>query len=134
MAGRGIVGPPLCMARPATGRSVQVQVLQAFAGLPSDMSARSKSRCLAQRVVAEILAADRREDQFEIALVNALAAIATDPVYTLAAEHMDELARERLRRFEARGCRQLPPDAWAAETREIAQALEQRLANKFRRA
>ena len=40
--------------------------------------------------------------------------------------------RERVRRFEARGCRQLGVVAWQAETAEIGQLAEIRLTRRYR--
>lgn len=122
------------MARPArSAREVQA-IRRALAMMPISMSKRSKARCLAHRVVAETLAADQRQDPVELALAAALAAVDDDPIIGLATDLAGDLARHRLRRFEARGCQQLSAEGWKAETNEIASILETHLAEKFRRA
>lgn len=132
MSVRGVIFPPLAMARPNRSAGEQMAIHVALSAMPADLSARSKARCLAQRVVGEMIAADRREDPMEIALAAALQAVNRDPVVALAEQLAGDLAQERLSRFEARGCRQLPGSAWEAETMEIAGLLEKRLARKFR--
>ncbi|MBV1918570.1 MAG: hypothetical protein KUG65_11000 [Sphingomonadaceae bacterium] len=130
---RGLSGPVQAMARPAWAADQLAIVREAMGSFPDDMSRRSRARILASRVVAEILASDRCVDPMEIALAEARFALAREAAVMLARDLASELARERLRRFEARGCQQLAPDAWTAETREIGDELEGRLFEKFRK-
>ena len=120
------------MARPSRSADERAAIYAALAAMPDNMSARSKARHLAQRVVGEMIAADRREDPMDFALAAALLMVTNDPVMKLADYLADDLAQERLKRFEARGCRQLSASAWEVETREIAAGLEKRIARRFR--
>lgn len=129
---RGIVCPPQAMARPSRTPHETQAIRDALADLPPDMSARSKARCLAQRVVAKVVNVDRRSDPFEHALEAARAILEYDPVMILAAFASDDLLKERTKRFEARGGQQVSAEVWRSETQEIAELLESRLARKFR--
>lgn len=121
------------MARPRRDGEERAAILEALAAMPASLSARSKASNLAQRVVAEIIAADRREEPMEIALASAVALLQADPAVALAERMAAELGRERVARFEARGCKQLPQSQWDAETVQIAAVLEDRFAHRFRR-
>lgn len=104
--------------------------------MPARLSHRSRCRTLAAQVVKHLVEASEAET-VELALARTIAAIERDQAFQLAhdpdANLIDEIHRERVRRFVARGCRQIGPDAWRLETREIAQAVEDRLAERFRR-
>ncbi len=104
--------------------------------MPAELSRRSRAQLLARRVVAELVAMDDRSE-VEASLVRVALLVGADPALALAHDAAldlaGELARERLTRFEARGCRQLSAAAWSAETREIAMVLEKRCAERFRR-
>ena len=89
---------------------------------------------MARRVIAEVVAGDSLEDPVEVALAALRGVLVPDAVCRLSERTADDLARERLRRFEARGCKQIPADAWQAETQTILSTLEKRLSEKFRRA
>lgn len=110
----------------------------ALAAMPAHLTSRSKCRALAARVVKHLLAEAEATDPILVSLERIRAAVERDPAFVIARDPgmnlAGDLARERLRRFEARGCRQLSPDGWQAETREIAEMLETRLAERFRRA
>lgn len=74
----------------------------------------------------------------ELAIVEIRRQLGNDPALMLALDPETDLAaelvRERLARFEARGCRQVSALDWQAETAAIAEALESRLVERFRRA
>lgn len=122
--------------RPRRGEAELAAVRKALAAMPGRLSARAKCRVLAKRVADHLLAA--AIDPMDGALAKVRAAIEGDPALVLALDpaadlHRD-LVRERVTRFERRGCTQLPRPAWEAETREIAAVLESRFAERFRRA
>lgn len=123
--------------RPSRGGAELAAVRKALSAMPGRLSARAKCRTLAARVVAHLIRLGEA-DEFELAINRTLAVVDSDPALQLAidpdADLASELQRERLERFAARGCVQLSPDGWQAETRQIAQALEGRLAERFRRA
>lgn len=110
----------------------------ALDGMPSGLSVRARCRVLAKRVVAHLVAESVGVDRLGLALAKALAVLQSDPAYRLAtdpdADLLAEFERERLTRYQTRGCRQLDRDAWLAETNEIAGLLERRFAERFRRA
>lgn len=122
--------------RPRRGDAELAAVRKALSAMPGRLSARAKCRTLAKRVADHLVAP--AGDALDSTLSRLRAAIEGDPALALALDpevdlHRD-LVRERVTRFEARGCTQLTPDAWAAETREIVQLLEARFAERFRRA
>lgn len=123
--------------RPRRGRSERAAVRKALATMPGHLSDRAKCRALAARVTGWLIALDQCEDGLELALNRAIAAVEQDPAFALAhdpeANLLADLRRERLQRFEQRGCRQLCPNSWEAETRQIATALEGKFAERFRR-
>lgn len=126
------------MGRPARAATERVLVAQALAEMPADLSQRRKCALLAVRVVDELLAASLRADPFELALVALQRGLQAVPAVELAADPdialASELARERLQRFEARGCRQVSREDWDRETAEIRTKLIARLTDRFRRA
>lgn len=125
------------MARPKRLPGERAAVAAAFAEMVPGLSDRSRARNLAERVVRELIAASCRTDPMEIALAAAVRVTAADPAVVLAHDpEIDlaaELRRERMAKFEARGCSQLGPAAWDAETIELAQVLVERFAERFRR-
>lgn len=103
--------------------------------MPGHLSIAARCQRLAGRVTAHLLA--EPADALSQSLAKVMALAEGDPAFMLAhdpdADLHRELVRERVARFERRGCRQLAPEAWEAETREIARILENRFAERFRR-
>ena len=132
---RGILAA-YAMARPRHGQRERGLVLAAFAAMPEHLPQRSKARLLAQRVVAEIMAAAEQVDPFELALFELRTATGGEPAFALAHDPEANLAAllvaERARRFVQRGARQLSPIEWRQEGQEIAETLTAQLADRFR--
>lgn len=125
------------MARPRRPARELDLVERAFADMPAGLSLRTKSAHLARRVVEELMARASCDDPFDRALAALLLAVDADPALELALSEafgfQGELSRERMARFEARGCRQLASHQWDMETAEIREVLCRRLAARFRR-
>jgi len=113
-------------------------ILSALADAPSGLSVRARCANLARRVVAHLLAEEEHDDPLSAALARTRLAIEAEAAFRLANDPELDLAgvlyRERVARFLARGCRQLGPNEWRAETQAIRATLEDKLAEKFRRA
>lgn len=124
------------MARPRLAPSEATAIRLLATRLPPRLSCRRKADELARQVVAAFLADLARVDPFERALFDAQHTLAPDPLHDLATSEALGLSawftRERLARFEARGCRQLTDEQWQAETLQLASAARQRLARRFR--
>lgn len=131
------VGRVFAMARPRAPEAAKVLVAHALQAMPADMSERSKARVLAKKVVAELVVEVQATDPFENALRRMRCLTEQDPALQLAThpglDLIGELRRARAKRFEARGCTWIGKADFDAETREIAAALEIRLAERFRR-
>ncbi|WCT76331.1 hypothetical protein [Novosphingobium humi] len=125
------------MARPRAD-AARLLIRAAMASMSDELSARSRAQQLARRVVVELIAANERVEPMEIALASLRIAMGSNIALNLAlAPELGleaELGRERADRFEARNWRQLSEADWAAETAEIAQVMQTRLAEKFRKA
>ena len=126
----------MAMARPCRPASEAESVLAAAAVL-NKRSARSAAIVIAERVVAELLIeTDPALEPFERAMLalhrqiepSPFADLACDPACNLAAM----LMAERTAAFEARGCQQIGPEAWATETIAISRVLTERLARRYR--
>lgn len=99
-------------------------------------SGRAKAQKVAKAVVQAYLADEAREDPMERALHEARLSLSPDPAHDIATAPdsavADKFAKQRLARFEARGCLQLDPNAWQAETREISKNVTAQLARRYR--
>lgn len=125
------------MARPRRDAGERAAVQCALSAMSPDLSARTRARILAQRVVAEFVRHEIDQDPMAFALAVLEARIGKDPVVQLAHDPCVNVAgafeQERVARFRARGCRQLDAAAWAAETRAIGEVLVARLCERWRR-
>lgn len=131
------VGRVFAMARPRAPETAKALVAEALRAMPADMSARSKARILAARVVEELVREADAADPFESALRRMRRLTGHDPALQLAThpglDLIGQFRRARTERFEARGCTWIGKADFDAETREIAATLEIRLAERFRR-
>jgi hypothetical protein len=123
------------MARPARPISEAKTVRAALKG--SNLSNRAAAAQLARAVAREAMRYCESNDPFEDALIMARIAISPDPVTILASCPEIDIAQiirnERVKRYEARECRQLAPLDWDAETQQITRKLEKTLASRFRK-
>lgn len=128
-----VCGAPMAMARPRRPRAERAQVL-AIAG--DSGSARCRAARAAAKVVRAFLADEGRTDPLQRAIFAVQQELTPDPAHELAVgaegAATSAFASERLHRFEARGCRQLPDAEWHVETAEVAAEVEKRLARRFR--
>ncbi|MBA4308494.1 MAG: hypothetical protein C0429_17340 [Sphingopyxis sp.] len=124
------------MARPRRPVAEIDAVVQAAAKLAPSQSARVQAKTVARAVVAELIADVERVDPFDRAMFDARQAMTRDPVVSIVSSDEIDLAgmvhKERIKRFEARGCIQIEPKAWACETAEIAELLTARLESRYR--
>ncbi|MCB2065403.1 MAG: hypothetical protein KDE15_02035 [Erythrobacter sp.] len=126
------------MARPRRAGAELAAVERAFAAMPAELSTRAKAVNLAARVAREMVDQAESTDPMDMALRQASAALARDPVMVLATDPeiglhalLDALKVER---FRARGGGWIDREAWARETVAIERDLAARLATRFRRA
>lgn len=133
---RGIVAV-YAMARPARPERERELVRELTAGMGGTARARATraARLVAAEAVA-FLAADP-DDVTDRVLLLARASLSRTPAYLLATcPEIDTAAivlGARTRRFQARGGRQIGPDAWARETEEVVAETSTLLAERFRR-
>lgn len=135
MKPRAVRSRVMAMGRPARPASERLALIKAAAGL--DGSARQIARHVGAQVAA-IAMRDADTDPQE-AFANALARATREPTpaETLALSSEFDVAAmigaERVRRYSARGCRQLSPLGWEAETRTIERRIAARLAGRYSR-
>lgn len=122
------------MARPPASKS-EKEAVRAL-GDTLEGSARSKALQMAKAVVQAHLADELRADPMERALFDARLWLEPDPAHAIATAHDSTVAgkfsKERLHRFEARGCQQIGQGDWQAETRAIAKIVQKQLARRYR--
>lgn len=135
MIPKAIRSPVMAMARPRRPASEREAVRGIAKGM-ADLSAVEAARQIAKAVVSAYLADMARTDDLERALANARQVMDPDPAHDLATAFDSavavKFAKERLHRFEARGCQQLGPNEWQRETRAIAAMAEKYLARRYR--
>jgi len=131
---RAIKGKVYAMGRPARPAGERHAVR--FAARSLDGSVARRARALAAAVVQAYLDDEARKDALDRALFEARQRFDPDPIHGIAtaseSDVPDKFAKERLARFEARGCQQLGERDWQAETRAISAKVEQQLARRFR--
>lgn len=106
--------------------------------MPDNLSLRAKAARIARLVVRAYLRDEQRTDRFERALYLAEQRLDPDPIEAIATAADGHVAAgfmaERLSRYEGRCCSQLSQEDYEAETREIAEIIEQRLSRRYRSA
>ena len=133
---RGLVGPVMAMARPKRPSAERELVIAATERMTG--SARARASRLARQVAREAAAfVDREPGDLSDALLLAEAVIAPSPAFLLATVADVNTAAlfidARARRYIARGCQQLSPAAWAAETAELTAELGEVLTDRYRK-
>lgn len=133
MRPRGLIGPVMGMARPARPPSERETVVAAAKSVKG-ASANEKAGKIAAQVA-------RRTIEFADTdpMSRALLRVTTQPtpIETLATCPIIDTLRlvneRRAKRFEERGCQQLGPLEWAAETRAIEYEVSTLLTHRYRR-
>lgn len=129
-----IVGPVMAMARPPRPVRERMAVLQAAQAVTCP-SNRAKAAMIAEQVAEEAVAF--LDAPFEQMLGDPDALLNPSPIATLARcpeiDTIGLVAKRRIERFEARGCRQLGQREWDAETRAIVVEVAATLAERYRR-
>lgn len=131
MRPKAISGVVFAMARPSRPASE----LEAVLAASQSISLGRLAKLVASRAISE---ANRDPiDDLAIALHELTIVMTPSPIEALANDPDIDTANlvrmERIRRFEARGCRHLPERQWAAEDAEILAKIATRLANRYRR-
>ena len=121
----------MAMARPARPAGERSAVINAA---KPGRSARSEAARIAAKASKAHLAEEAIEDELERALAEARQAFDPGPYLAIAqlSDIAGSFAKHRSERFIARGCCQIPNDAWSAETRTIAKAVETQLSRRYR--
>ena len=130
---RGLIGCVQAMARPRCDAVERDRVL--FLARSENGSKREIARRLAETVVQAFLSLDRLEEPLARDLLHAERILADDAAYAAATAErgaFDLFAELRHSRFAERGCRQLRPLEWDAETNELAEVVVDRLSRRFR--
>ncbi len=122
------------MSRPRRSAS-EAEAVKAL-GDSFEGSARAKAQKIAKAVVQAYLADEAREDPMDRALFQARLTVKPDPAHDIATASdnavADKFAKQRLARFEARGCQQIGATGWQAETRAIAKIVTGQLSRRYR--